>query len=83
MISRYPPLLKQLKDLTERLHGPPTWQDSDVVVTTGSQSGLLMAMEMMISPNDYVIIEEPCYTGAISIVSDIYTHLCVNTNIKY
>ncbi|XP_069988234.1 kynurenine/alpha-aminoadipate aminotransferase, mitochondrial-like [Penaeus vannamei] len=65
----YPPLLKQLKDLTKRLHGPPTWQDSEVVVTTGSQSGLLMAMEMMMSPNDYVIIEEPCYTGAISILA--------------
>ncbi|XP_042858690.1 kynurenine/alpha-aminoadipate aminotransferase, mitochondrial-like [Penaeus japonicus] len=65
----YPPLLKQLKDLTQRLHEPPRWRDSDVVVTTGSQSGLFMAMEMMMSPNDYVLIEEPCYTGAISILA--------------
>ncbi|XP_037774233.1 kynurenine/alpha-aminoadipate aminotransferase, mitochondrial-like [Penaeus monodon] len=37
-------------------------------ITTGSQSGLLMAMEYDY-PKRLLIIEEPCYTGAISILA--------------
>ncbi|XP_042206409.1 kynurenine/alpha-aminoadipate aminotransferase, mitochondrial-like [Homarus americanus] len=65
----YPPLLQQLADLTQRHHSPPRWHDTDLLVTSGSQSGLLMTMEMMITAGDYVLVEEPCYTGALSILN--------------
>lgn len=66
---RYPPLVKKLKSLTERLHAPPRWADSDLIVTAGSQDGLCKALEMMIEPGDFVVTQEPCYTGTLSIVS--------------
>ncbi|XP_071553047.1 kynurenine/alpha-aminoadipate aminotransferase, mitochondrial-like [Panulirus ornatus] len=65
----YPPLLEQLRALTQKLHSPPGWGERELVVTTGSQSGLLMAMEMMLNPGDPVLVEQPCYTGALSIMS--------------
>ncbi|XP_050733946.1 kynurenine/alpha-aminoadipate aminotransferase, mitochondrial-like [Eriocheir sinensis] len=65
----YPPLVKQLKSLTERLHSPPCWADSDLIVTAGSQDGLCKALEMMVSPGDYVVTQEPCYTGTLSILN--------------
>ncbi|KAG0722294.1 Kynurenine/alpha-aminoadipate aminotransferase, mitochondrial [Chionoecetes opilio] len=64
----YPPLVKQLKTLTEQIHAPPRWADMDLIVTAGSQDGLCKALEMMVSPGDYIVTQEPCYTGTLSIV---------------
>ncbi|KAK4321750.1 hypothetical protein Pmani_007488 [Petrolisthes manimaculis] len=65
----YPPLIEQLKTITETIHTPPRWKDREVLVTTGSQSGLLMALEMMLTPGQTVLVEQPCYTGVLSVVS--------------
>ncbi|MPD04206.1 Kynurenine/alpha-aminoadipate aminotransferase, mitochondrial [Portunus trituberculatus] len=48
----------------------------DLIVTAGSQDGLCKALEMMISPADYIVTQEPCYTGTLSIedVSLFYTY---------
>lgn len=61
--------MKKLKSLTEKLHAPPRWADTDLIVTAGSQDGLCKALEMMIEPGDFVVTQEPCYTGTLSIVS--------------
>ncbi|XP_068230473.1 kynurenine/alpha-aminoadipate aminotransferase, mitochondrial-like [Palaemon carinicauda] len=67
----YPPLLKQLKSLTEQLHAPPRWADTELIVTAGSQDGLCKAIEMMVNPGDYVVTQEPCYTGTLSILNPL------------
>lgn len=65
----YPPLVKQLKSLTEKLHKPPRWSETELIVTAGSQDGLCKALEMMVNPGDYVVTQEPCYTGTLSILN--------------
>ncbi|KAK8736455.1 hypothetical protein OTU49_005014 [Cherax quadricarinatus] len=70
----YPPLIKQLKKLTEKLHAPPCWAESDLVVTTGSQDGLCKALEMMLNPGDYIVTQEPCYTGTLGIMNPYKPH---------
>lgn len=59
----YHPLMKQLKTLTERLHQPPKWQDTDIVLVPGSQFGIVKIFEMLINPGDIIILPEPCYIG--------------------
>lgn len=66
---RYPPLVEQVKALTKKIHSPPQWDNTDIVVTSGSQDGLCKAIEMLLNPNDYFITQEPCYTGTLAIVS--------------
>ncbi|KAK3858453.1 hypothetical protein Pcinc_035358 [Petrolisthes cinctipes] len=66
--SGYPPLVKHLKTLTQKLHDPPRWADTELIVTSGSQDGLCKAIEMMIKPGDYFATQEPCYTGTLSIL---------------
>ncbi|KAG7158718.1 Kynurenine/alpha-aminoadipate aminotransferase-like 2 [Homarus americanus] len=63
----YPPLVEKLKSLTLRLHNPPRWQDTRLIVTSGSQNGVHAALSLMMNVGDYVIIEEPNYCGTISI----------------
>ena len=65
---RYGPLLKSLNSLTVKLHNPPNWSHSELIVTNGSQDGLSRTFEMLIEKNDYVLLQEPCYTGTLAIV---------------
>merc|ERR1712198_48688 len=65
----YPPLVKQLKALTEKLHSPPRWSDTELIVTAGSQDGLCKALEMLVEPGDYMITQEPVYTGTLAILN--------------
>jgi len=60
--------LDQISELQKMLHNPPLWEDTDIVITTGSQDGLCKAIEMMMTPNSHVIVQEPCYAGTLSIV---------------
>ncbi|XP_046652485.1 kynurenine/alpha-aminoadipate aminotransferase, mitochondrial-like [Daphnia pulicaria] len=65
----YGPLLSQLKEMQQKLHSPPCWADTEVVITSGSQDGLCKAFEMMLNVNDHVIIQEPVYAGTLAIVN--------------
>ena len=60
--------MDQISELQKMLHSPPLWEDTDIVITTGSQDGLCKAIEMMMTPNSHVIVQEPCYAGTLSIV---------------
>jgi kynurenine/2-aminoadipate aminotransferase len=64
-------LLSQLKEMQQKLHSPPCWADTEVVITSGSQDGLCKAFEMMLNMNDHVIIQEPVYAGTLAIVCKI------------
>lgn len=37
----------------------------DIIVTSGAQQALDMAARLLLSPGDYVIVEGPCYFGAL------------------
>ncbi|XP_068228584.1 kynurenine/alpha-aminoadipate aminotransferase, mitochondrial-like [Palaemon carinicauda] len=65
----YAPLLEQLKEMTLRVHNPPRWSTSNVIVTLGCQDGLAKAMEMILNPGDSMLVEEPCYSDTLCILS--------------
>ncbi|KAK7017459.1 hypothetical protein SK128_003507 [Halocaridina rubra] len=67
----YQPLVQQLKEMVHRLHKPPRWTTSDVIVTVGCQDGMSKAFEMLLDPGDYVVVEEPCYSDALVILSAV------------
>ncbi|KAM6221462.1 kynurenine/alpha-aminoadipate aminotransferase, mitochondrial [Rhynchocyon petersi] len=66
-----PELLTWLRQLQRRLHNPPTVHyppsqgQMDLCVTCGSQDGLSKVFEMLISPGDNIILDEPLYSGTL------------------
>jgi len=68
----FPPLVSQLKDFQQRLHSPPMWGrkpeegGTDLIITTGSQDALSKSIDMLISPGDYVLLQEPVYAATIT-----------------
>ncbi|KZS17388.1 Kynurenine/alpha-aminoadipate aminotransferase, mitochondrial [Daphnia magna] len=65
----YGPLLAQLKEMQQKLHSPPCWTNTEVLITNGSQDGLCKAFEMMMNLNDHVIVQEPVYAGTLAILN--------------
>ncbi|XP_037785544.1 LOW QUALITY PROTEIN: kynurenine/alpha-aminoadipate aminotransferase, mitochondrial-like [Penaeus monodon] len=57
-------LLKYLSDLTQKMHSPPRWSQTQQIVTMGAQDGLAKTCVMLVNSGDYVIVPEPCYAGA-------------------
>lgn len=72
--NRYGPLLTQLKEMQLKLHSPPCWKDTEVLITNGSQDGLCKAFEMMMNFNDHVIVQEPVYAGTLAIVRHVHSN---------
>jgi len=66
-----PSLLKQLKELQVEMHSPDpdVWQNTDIVVTSGSQDGLCKMFESMMNQGDNVLLEEYVYSGTLSIMT--------------
>ncbi|XP_066947433.1 kynurenine/alpha-aminoadipate aminotransferase, mitochondrial-like [Macrobrachium rosenbergii] len=67
----YPPLLNQLREMTFKIHSPPCWPTSDVIVTLGCQDGMAKAIEMILNPGDSILVEEPCYSDTLCILSAV------------
>jgi len=67
----HPGLLQQLRDLQQSVHQPHpgVWDNSDIVITSGSQDGLCKAFEMMMSQGSGVIVEDFVYSGTLSILN--------------
>eukprot|EP00092_Neocalanus_flemingeri_P004236 GFUD01004556.1.p1 GENE.GFUD01004556.1~~GFUD01004556.1.p1 ORF type:complete len:438 (-),score=98.23 GFUD01004556.1:51-1364(-) len=67
----HPALLKQLKDLQLEVHKPgeAVWNNTDIVVTSGSQDGLCKAFEMMMDKGSSVLVEDFVYSGTLSIIN--------------
>ncbi|XP_006902196.1 PREDICTED: kynurenine/alpha-aminoadipate aminotransferase, mitochondrial [Elephantulus edwardii] len=76
-----PELLTWLRQLQIRLHNPPTVHYSpsqgqmDLCVTTGSQDGLSKVFEMLVSPGDNIILDEPVYSGTIQALKPLGCNL--------
>lgn len=66
--------MAQLKEMQQKLHSPPCWTNTEVLITNGSQDGLCKAFEMMMNLNDHVIVQEPVYAGTLAIVSHAQTN---------
>ncbi|RXG71383.1 Kynurenine/alpha-aminoadipate aminotransferase, mitochondrial [Armadillidium vulgare] len=62
----YSPLVKQVKELVVRYHNPPNLDNSDFIITIGAQDGFTRAMSLLLSPGDFVITENPTFTGMLS-----------------
>ncbi|XP_044263879.1 aromatic amino acid aminotransferase DDB_G0287711 isoform X2 [Tribolium madens] len=60
----YPPLLKTLKEFTQKVHQPPNWQDREILITNGSQDGISKSIELCIQEGHPVLVQDPLYTGA-------------------
>lgn len=65
----YPPLVEQLKMMVQQWHAPPCWARSDLVVTVGNQDGVSKALEMLLDPGDFVVVQEPCYSDVLCMLS--------------
>jgi len=67
----HPVLLKQLRDLQLEVHKPDqsVWDNTDIVVTSGSQDGLCKAFEMMLNKGSSVLVEDFVYSGTLSIIN--------------
>ncbi|XP_048487224.1 kynurenine/alpha-aminoadipate aminotransferase, mitochondrial [Plutella xylostella] len=62
-----PDLVSHLRQLTSDLHRPPPLP-RDVLVTSGSQSGLYMAVDLLLEPGAPVLVQEHSYTGFYSVL---------------
>ena len=60
---------KQLKELQERFHSPPT--ERRVCVGNGSQLLLAQTFDMLLNEGDPLIVESPTYPGALSCLQAI------------
>ncbi|GAB1606309.1 kynurenine/alpha-aminoadipate aminotransferase, mitochondrial-like isoform X1 [Argonauta hians] len=68
-----PELRKWVDMLQEDIHGLPQYHCADgrktkTIITSGSQDGLSKVYESMISENDFILLETPCYSGTLSAI---------------
>ncbi|XP_014663109.1 PREDICTED: kynurenine/alpha-aminoadipate aminotransferase, mitochondrial-like [Priapulus caudatus] len=61
-----PAFRKVLCDMQKKIHN--LTYEPEIFVTTGSQDGLSKTFEMCMNVNDYVLMEEPSYPGALGIL---------------
>lgn len=65
-----PTLTTWLQQHNDRFHQPfdasKPIAERDTCVTTGSQQGLSAVMEMLVAPGDSILVEDPCYSGALA-----------------
>ncbi|CAH1267494.1 AADAT [Branchiostoma lanceolatum] len=76
-----PELVQWLKNLQVQLHNPPTCQlapeqgQMDLCVTTGSQEALSKTFEMLVTPGDNVLMDQPTYPGTLAAVRPLGCNL--------
>ena len=64
-------LVARLKDWQKVVHAPPetTWEESELLVTSGCQDALCKAFEMLLSEGDSVVVEDYIYSGTLAIMN--------------
>lgn len=71
-----PAFSKWARELQQREHAPPRpAADWDIAFTTGSQDAISKTCDMLINRGDSVLVEEPCYPGAIAVMIPLGAHL--------
>lgn len=71
----YPPLVNTLKEFTLKIHQPPAWDRSELIITNGSQDGISKTIEMCVQECDCVLVPNPLYAGIEIILKPYRTHL--------
>jgi len=66
----YEPLLRKWKEFQTMWH-KPKYNDWDIIFTCGSMDGCNKIFEMLINPNDPVMVQVPTYSGIIGAVSHL------------
>ncbi|MFN4189602.1 MAG: PLP-dependent aminotransferase family protein [Pseudothermotoga sp.] len=61
-----PELIKQILILLKRVYGIDGLSNENILITVGSQQALELVGKVLIDPNDYVIVGDPEYLGALS-----------------
>lgn len=67
----YPPLLKCVKEFTQKIHNPPGWDKYEMIITNGSQDGMSRTLEMILEENDSMLVQNPYYAGTEAIVKPL------------
>eukprot|EP01119_Soliformovum_irregulare_P018352 TRINITY_DN5602_c1_g2_i1.p1 TRINITY_DN5602_c1_g2~~TRINITY_DN5602_c1_g2_i1.p1 ORF type:complete len:432 (-),score=141.26 TRINITY_DN5602_c1_g2_i1:38-1333(-) len=74
-----PELIGWLKEHQEQEHHIskvyPSKADWNIVVTTGSQDGLAKSFDMLLNEGDYILTENPTYSGSIAALQAIGANL--------
>lgn len=63
----FPKLINQMKELQLKIHNPPNWKNTELIMTSGAQDGLCKSLEMILEQDSCIITEEFVYAGALSI----------------
>jgi len=68
-----PAFVKQLNNIRQNYHGGKTAfeDDLDVAVAVGSQNGLEMLLQSLISPGDGILVDDPIYPGTKMILNPL------------
>lgn len=68
--SGIPDLVEWIKDLQVQMHGKEK-NSFDICIGNGSQDVLTKAFEMLLDPDDVILIEAPAYSGTISFLKPL------------
>jgi len=61
-----PDLLEWLRKLQQHYHRPANFTNRyDLCITTGSMEGLGKVFELLLNPNDPVLVDSPCFSGTL------------------
>lgn len=71
-----PELLDWLKMLQKNMHNPPLLdtpgeEQTKIIVTNGSQDGLSKLFDALVTEQDHILMESPCYSGTMSMVKPL------------
>lgn len=66
-----------LSRIHKKYHDSPLQRDGalNFCITSGSQDGLIKTFEMLLSPGDNVLVEEPLYSGTLAILKPLPVNL--------
>ena len=67
--SRQADLLQWFKKLQDRYHRPIDFKRYDLCVTNGSMEGLSKVFELLLNPEEPILVDSPCYSGSLDFVS--------------
>lgn len=64
-------LLEWLRKLQIRYHSPSNFNRYEMCITNGSMEGLSKVFELLLNPEDPILIDSPCYSGSLDFVSHL------------
>jgi len=68
-------LLDWLRKLQTHYHSPKEFERYNLCITNGSMEGLSKVFELLLNPNDPILVDSPCYTGSLDFVGKFIWNL--------